>query len=202
MTQAAPAQRTQIYWTDEMDATLIRMVKEGRVHVEIGKALGVTKNAVSGRRRRLVLAGADLPSTVSNKAAPTKKAREARAAIKRAEKKAVAPKPIKPKKPKIKLVEDPDKESYERDEKGKIKPRHRPSLPLSKNPKTVVDIRYGECRAPVGDAVGADQLLCAEPVVLGSYCAEHAVVMYKKESSSSRRKSLERAIGLPKRLAS
>lgn len=58
-------------------------------------------------------------------------------------------------------------------------------LPVRPVPKTVTDdgtfasvrlpdARANQCRWPVGDAVGADMMVCGHPVVLGSsYCAEH-----------------------------
>lgn len=42
-------------WTDEQDTTLRTMRDEGRSYADIGKALGVTRNAISGRVNRLKL---------------------------------------------------------------------------------------------------------------------------------------------------
>lgn len=42
-------------WTEEQDTTLRTMRDEGRSYADIGKALGTTRNAVSGRVNRLKL---------------------------------------------------------------------------------------------------------------------------------------------------
>jgi hypothetical protein len=52
--------------------------------------------------------------------------------------------------------------------------------PLTENPKNSKDIGYGECRAPVGPAVGADMLMCARPTVPGkSWCSDCMTFLFQ-----------------------
>jgi len=49
-----------VIWTLEQDATVLRMWEAGASAREIGAALGITRGAVIGRHRRLLLAGKTL----------------------------------------------------------------------------------------------------------------------------------------------
>lgn len=67
--------KTALAWTDEMVKELARLWEQGLSTGEIGRALGVSKNAVVGKAHRLGLTGR--PSPIKRTASKPKKAETA-----------------------------------------------------------------------------------------------------------------------------
>lgn len=44
---------------------------------------------------------------------------------------------------------------------------------------TIVSVRYGQCRWPIGDPLEADFCLCGRTAVRGAYCARHGALAYR-----------------------
>ena len=61
---------------------------------------------------------------------------------------------------------------------------------------TVLTVRRGQCRWPIGDPAADNFLLCGGAAVRGAYCAEHAEVAYRPLATKPPRDHLLRLAGL------
>jgi GcrA cell cycle regulator len=82
-----------------------------------------------------------------------------------------------------------------------IPPRRRPltaaSAPLpTGGGVTVVDVRRGQCRWPIGDPLADGLSLCGCAVVRGAYCAAHAEIAYRPCAKKPPRDHLLKLAGL------
>jgi GcrA cell cycle regulator len=139
-------------WTDTRVETLTKLWRDGLSASQIARTLGgVTRNAVIGKVHRLGLSGRASPS-------------------------APGPRRARP--------------------KGEPRPRPRvatprravvdaPRAPAAEPPPptgfaTVVSVRFGQCRWPIGDPFEAGFCLCGRKAVRGAYCAPHGALAYRR----------------------
>ncbi len=148
-------------WTDEQVEELKKLWDQGLTTGEIGKALGVSKNAVVGKAHRLKLdsrpspirRGEDEPQPEQPATAPVEREKAAEV------KKTVDAKPA------------PAKKSADKKEKKKL--------------FTVNDLTMTSCRWPIGDPKDADFHFCGKQALPDKpYCAEHAEMAYVTTKSS------------------
>lgn len=148
-------------WTDEQVEELKKLWDQGLTTGEIGKALGVSKNAVVGKAHRLKLdsrpspirRGEDEPQPEQPATAPVEREKAAEV------KKTVDAKPA------------PAKKSADKKEKKKL--------------FTVNDLTMTSCRWPIGDPKDVDFHFCGKQALPDKpYCAEHAEMAYVTTKSS------------------
>ena len=161
-------------WSEYETDYLIKALNNGDSMRMVAEHLGRARNAVAGKKHRLKASGvifinpdADETSRVNNRAMA-----RAKAQLKRKEEKM---------KPKLQKDDNLIHLRKRNPKTGQLTPVHLRTLPLSPNPKTLLDLGYRECRAPVGPdprmGHGALKLrlFCAEPTEEGcQYCAEHS----------------------------
>jgi GcrA cell cycle regulator len=141
-------------WTDERINELTRLWEQGLSASEIGKMLGVSKNAVVGKAHRL-----NLPARPS----PIKRGAN--------------PKPRTPKAP----IRTPDRRAQIG---GRQAPVPRSLEPEAAPPPAIkkrIVARSGAsaCLWPIGDPGDNDFHFCGEPAVSGKpYCEEHCAKAY------------------------
>ena len=155
-------------WTNERIGELTKLWEQGLSASEIGKALGVSKNAVVGKAHRLNLPAR--PSPI--KRGGSSKPRSGKPTL-------MTPKPhgtkvtasslhCRPAKP---LVEEPERE-----------PRRSPIL---NRRATRTASGSSECLWPIGDPGDKDFHFCGEPSVSGKpYCEAHCAKAYITKSRS------------------
>ena len=153
-------------WTDERVQTLARLWRDGLSASQIAAMLAVTRNAVIGKVHRLGLSGRAKPSAPG---APRKSGRQ----------------------------------RSRRTARRQL--RIPPALSLSAcgtgpapsdGTATVVSIRHGQCRWPLGEPGAADFALCGRPAVRGAYCAAHAEIAYRPVSQRPPHDHLLKLAGL------
>lgn len=186
-------------WTNEQVKELKKLWKKGLSTGEIGRALGISKNAVVGKAHRLDLAGR--PSPIRTKA--HKKKVTAQRTTKKTPKKVIKT-PTKNKTPakkkKAAPVVVPKKSTPKKGEKAKTKSKAKVILTAAQKKAKVaqsiqkfknfkqakaaktkvrkvvklVDLKATSCRWPIGDPKDADFHFCGKEAIVGkSYCAEH-----------------------------
>lgn len=139
-------------WTDERVETLSKLWRAGMSASQIAHDLGhgITRNAVIGKIHRLGLTGRAAPRLPG--AGRPDQRRERRGRI--------------PHRPKSARALPPS-----------VAPA--PGLPLpATGLASVVSVRRGQCRWPMGDPLADGFCLCGRPAVRGAYCAPHAAVAY------------------------
>lgn len=140
-------------WTAEQKEELTRLWNEGLSTGEIGKALGMSKNAVVGQAHRLGLERR--PSPIRRVGGEAELPLEA----------APAPKPAAPAKPKAAP-------------KAKTAAKKTAAAPKEKY-ITVNDLTTTTCRWPIGDPKDPDFHFCGKEVISGKpYCLEHCEEAY------------------------
>jgi len=151
-------------WTEEQIETLRRLWAEGLSTAEIGRRMGISKNAVVGKAHRLRLPGRPSPIRRAGEgkpAAPRTARRSARPAMPR-------PGP---------MVSVPSA----RPAGGAIPAEpHRPLAAVVPLPRPE-PLRTGNatCCWPIGDPGTPGFRFCGAPALIGKpYCAEHAAVAY------------------------
>lgn len=171
-------------WTPERIEELKRLWDAGHSASEIGKQLGVSKNAVVGKAHRLKLAARPSPikrggSTTRRRPAAAQRQAAARAATASpfvstpvangaangaSSGKAVSASPF--------VAPEPER----------VKARARPARPVRRS------LGNQTCAWPIGDPGTAEFRFCGEQVVAGKpYCAEHCALAYitkKKEEAA------------------
>lgn len=142
-------------WTDEQIEELKHLWEKGLTTGEIGKALGVSKNAVVGKAHRLGLNSRPSPIRRGDDEAAAPAAAESAPAP---EQKAAAPaEPQKPAKTAVKKTAEKEKKKL----------------------FTVNDLTAGSCRWPIGDPKDEDFHFCGKEALPDKpYCAEHAAIAY------------------------
>lgn len=138
-------------WTDDRVETLAQLWQEGSSASQIARSLGgVTRNAVIGKVHRLGLSGRATPS------APGARRTKPKADQRR-------PRPAAPARP----------------------PRALPAESACPPPApetgtaSVVSVRYGQCRWPIGEPLADDFRLCGRKAERGAYCAPHGALAYR-----------------------
>lgn len=160
-------------WTPEKVQELKKMWDSGLSTGEIGRILGVSKNAIVGKVHRLALESRPSP-IAGTKTGPEKKKAVKKAALK---KKTTAKKTVAKATAKTTASKA-----------GKKSPDIKPETATDKEEqKTVVkglgvaltDLTPTSCRWPEGDPKDPDFSFCGREVVPGKiYCAEHCAVAY------------------------
>lgn len=154
-------------WTDTDIAMMQRLWKEGQSATEIGKRLGVSRNAVLGKLHRLAVQ--DSPDGKPVKPARVKKQRP----------------PAPPRKPKVKLVPPAPKPvplaAVQFVDDSIIKPH-----PLLVK---LFDLGNNHCRWPV-EGEKADTLFCGHDTHEGKvYCAYHCRMAYAPREVKAERRA-------------
>jgi GcrA cell cycle regulator len=153
MTQRADAGSM---WNDEKIAKLRKLWQEGLTTGEIGKRLGVSKNAVVGKAHRLGLKGRPSP-------------------IKRQEAAATPAAPAAAPSSSPSAAHAPSAPA--------AAPVHAPSSSAKKNQPakvfTLTDLTHNTCRWPIGDPKHEDFHFCGKQVYPGKpYCLDHCAQAY------------------------
>lgn len=145
-------------WTPELVKELKRLWKKGLTTSEIGRRIGISKNAVVGKAHRLWLEGRPSPIKRDTSGQP----------------KPVFILPESFKNPKLKEA-SPKKE----DVLMQVYRRTKKEKPQTKKGVKLVDLKPNSCRWPSGDPKDLDFNFCGKEVVPGkSYCEEHCAVAY------------------------
>lgn len=151
-------------WDEEREARLTKLWKDGLSCGGIAKVLGVTRNSVIGKARRMKLPPHSAAVQQSNRLAA----------------RGFTPQPGRQRAPRVARAIEPGRGDN-------VRVRLQPD-PVPLPPATFVDVttakpwterRFGECAFPVsGD--GADVLSCCAKVIAErSYCAAHAKIMFR-----------------------
>ncbi|MBT6312584.1 MAG: global cell cycle regulator GcrA-like protein [Alphaproteobacteria bacterium] len=159
-------------WTPERIAKLEELWAEGLSTAEIGRRLGVSKNAVVGKAHRMKLPGRQSPIESKRKAKPAAAKAPAAAAAKPkpAAKPAAAAKPA-PKKAAAKAAPEPSPEA------AKTKADHQKTKQKRSGPV---------CQWPIGDPRLPGFHFCTDEATPGKpYCEHHCSIAYNRPSSSS-----------------
>lgn len=157
-------------WTPERIAKLEELWAEGLSTAEIGRRLGVSKNAVVGKAHRMKLPGRQSPIESKRKAKPAPAKAPAAAKPKPEPKPARAAKPA-PKKAAAKAEPAPEPAA------AKAKPEPKKSQKKRTGPA---------CQWPIGDPRLPGFHFCTEQATSGKpYCEHHCSIAYNRVSSSS-----------------
>ena len=146
-------------WTEDRISKLKKYWQEGMTTVEIGKKLGVSKNAVVGKAHRLELDAR--PSPIKKEPVVTKGKMAKKAAA------VVVKEKIPPKTPLVKAKEVKMPQPVKQSElfKGKL--------------VTLMDLQACSCRWPLGDPKDSDFRFCDKEAIDGKpYCLEHCAEAY------------------------
>lgn len=157
-------------WTQEQIGQLTRLWSEGLSTAEIGKRLGISKNAVVGKAHRLRLPPRPCPIR-----------RSARTAVAES---AVPPRPAPPQRPVAQPVQRPAREvrpppPVAAVTRGTATATTLPEFPVE--PERPILLRpVRACCWPQGEPGTAGFRFCAAAPMPGKpYCAEHAAVAYQ-----------------------
>ena len=142
---------TNSNWTDDRVETLTQLWTGGASASQIARSLGgVTRNAVIGKIHRLGLSGRASPSAPGARRAKPKGERRLRRP---------APAP-----PVAQVV---------------VTPRVAAPTPPETGTATIVSVRLGQCRWPIGDPLADGFCLCGRRAERGAYCAGHGALAYR-----------------------
>lgn len=142
-------------WTDETVKALVQLWESGQSITQIGKALGMTRNAVVGKAHRIGLAKRASPIVRSEKPAQPKPAPAPRAAAPAAAKVASAPSHPQP-------AAQPQPQQLTAAMLAALTPATGP-----------------RCKWPIGDPKSAEFDFCTKVALPGKpYCAEHCAQAY------------------------
>lgn len=145
-------------WTPELIKELKKLWKKGLTTGEIGRVIGMSKNAVVGKAHRLGLESR--PSPIKREEM-VKKEKAARALKKVAKPVAKPTRPVVQSEPEVAVKSA-----------KKVKPGKNKGVKL-------VDLKPTSCRWPEGDPKESDFHFCGKEAVPGkSYCEEHCAVAY------------------------
>lgn len=138
-------------WTEEAIATLRRLWDEGLSTAEIGRRMGISKNAVVGKAHRLNL---------SPRPSPIRRAPGTAVPARRP----AAPAPPRP----VPMVAAPP-----------ARPADRPAPVVAMRPAPPLRLGSGACCWPIGDPGAPGFRFCGAPALVGKpYCADHAAIAY------------------------
>lgn len=150
-------------WTPELIKELKKYWKKGLTTGEIGRLIGMSKNAVVGKAHRLGLEGR--PSPIKHERI-------------RISKKTVLKKTSAASVKKVEEVED-DIEVVEEDVKAIMAKKKAAEKKKKISGVSLVDLKPNGCRWPEGDPQDDDFCFCGKEAVTGKpYCAEHCQVAY------------------------
>jgi len=149
-------------WTSERVKELKKLWRKGLTTVEIGRMIGISKNAVVGKAHRLGLESR--PSPIKREEAPLTKKVSASAG--------------KKKKGSASAGSKDDSDRCDFGECQEVK-----EAPLSKEFAAkgvkLVDLKPDSCRWPLGDPKDPNFCFCGKTVAPGKvYCEEHCAVAY------------------------
>lgn len=180
---------TRPEWTQEEDDFLVEHINRGWSYTLIAEGISkgrhpkwqLTRNAIAGRKSRLLKRGVTM-ATPDHYSAVTH-ANKQRAKATHAQK----PPVIKKEKVMTKKTPAPEEVRVRNPATGQLKPLSAGVLPMTENPKTILEIGHRQCRAAVGepprmyDGVFNPFLFCGAPTEEGeTYCNKHAPLMYTK----------------------
>ena len=141
-------------WTDDRVETLTQLWREGASATQIANRLGgVTRNAVIGKIHRLGLSGRGAPSAPGTRRPKPK-----------AEPRLRRPSPLRLSPKRVALGDAGDQR------------------PPETGTATILSVRFGQCRWPIGDPLADDFCLCGRPAERGAYCAPHGALAYRATS--------------------
>ncbi len=145
-------------WTPELIKELKKLWKKGLTTGEIGRAIGMSKNAVVGKAHRLGLESRPSPIKREDEQPKSK--------VQRSVKKETKTPVVKEQSVVAKEVVEP------------VKPTKKTKATKNKGVK-LVDLKQTSCRWPDGDPKEPDFHFCGKEAVPGkSYCEEHCSVAY------------------------
>jgi GcrA cell cycle regulator len=170
----AGEERTAMAWTEDRVETLKKLWADGLSASQIAKQLGgVTRNAVIGKVHRLGLSGRATPSRPTSRAAPRPaQARTPKPAAAKAAKSTTTPAP------------------------APVKPAAAPPMPAPQEAQklpsgeyaTVLTLREGMCKWPIGDPASTEFRFCGRKTSSGTaYCEAHAQVAYQPQAKRRRK---------------
>lgn len=151
-------------WTEEMVTRLRVLWTEGRPTAEIGRAVGISKNAIVGKAHRLGLAPRPSPirretARTPDAAAESQELPEASLVVDRSHE----PKPVT---------------DQAREQKTPERRNVRPA-PAARLVATRGTVRTIACCWPIGEPATPGFRFCGAPALPGKpYCAEHAALAY------------------------
>jgi hypothetical protein len=159
----------RVEWTLKEVATVKQMAAAGASALMISRALGTrTRNAVLGFMfRNEIKSGVPVGVNIEKR----KKAKK------------YDLKPLdKPKKPSLKDRSIGARLEYIKAVKADIQQRiSQDELEITDNCKTILNLRYGDCRAVIGKVHLADTLYCSRPKAANSsYCIDHKLRYTRK----------------------
>lgn len=163
-------------WTDERVETLKKLWADGLSASQIAKQLGgVTRNAVIGKVHRLGLSGRAAPSRPTRRVAAPKLAPRPRTATTPAQAGAKA-RTANGSTPAVIRAPEPPPVPVE------------PHVLPSGDYATVLTLREGMCKWPVGDPADASFRFCGHKTVPGqAYCEAHAQMAYQPQAKRKRK---------------
>lgn len=185
-------------WSDERVALLKKLWEEGRSASQIAAEIGgVSRNAVIGKVHRLGLSGrikAGSSATAKSRAKPAAAPRPrdvASPAVADGERANAGPIARKP----APKVEPAAPRSFAQAMQGRVETRA-PREPARAEGEhvTIMDLREGMCRWPLGDPTSPDFRFCGAGAHIGMpYCQHHAQIAY--QPSADRRRDRKAANG-------
>lgn len=150
-------------WTEERVALLKKLWAEGHSASQIAKQVGgVTRNAVIGKVHRLGLAGRATPSRPAKRPARPRQQRSQLPMAPRVRPHSIYAPPV------LTVVLDPL-----RFEDGSV--------------ATVLTLKEGMCKFPIGDPTDAAFAFCGRTACMGPYCGDHARLAYQPSQARRRR---------------
>lgn len=150
-------------WTEEMVTRLRVLWTEGRPTAEIGRAVGISKNAIVGKAHRLGLA--PRPSPIRRETASTPEAATGSRELSETSLVGRSPEP--------KPVAD-----QAREQKAPAR-RNVRATPAARLVATRAAARTVACCWPIGEPATPGFRFCGAPALPGKpYCAEHAALAY------------------------
>ena len=153
-------------WTDERVQTLAGLWQDGLSASQIARVFATTRNAVIGKIHRMGLSRKAKPS------APVTGRKSARGSAGA---------------PAARRTRPPSK-------------RAPPACVVDREPAdglaTVLSVRRGQCRWPIGEPMTEPFALCGRPAVRGAYCQAHAEIAYRPASKRPGRDHLLKLAGL------
>ncbi len=169
-------------WTPEKVEKLKKLWKQGLTTVEIGRALGISKNAVVGKVHRLQLSGRPSPikragdaQTAKPVAKPVKQPATNKTEVKKTAKTEQKPEKKVEVKAKVSVKETaPVKEKIQQP-----KAKKENAIVASENMLSLMDLGPTSCRWPIGDPKDEDFHFCDKEAVEGKpYCLIHCAQAY------------------------
>jgi GcrA cell cycle regulator len=188
---------SSVTWNDERVELLKKLWAEGRSASQIAAEIGgVSRNAVIGKVHRLGLSGrAKVPSAASARprekapAAPRERSLPAAASARPAQPTAQEPAP-RPASIGATALAQP--RPVEPAPVERLVPRENVVVPIAER-VTIMDLREGMCRWPIGDPSTSEFRFCGAGTYTGAtYCEHHAQMAYQPSAERRREKKVAR----------